>query len=236
MSTDRPKLLARLTGLFSLLTIVGGVFAQGFVSEKLIDYRDAAATAGNILAHRGLYEAGFAIYMLEMACQIVSSVLFYRVLRPVNRSVALASLALGLTGCVIKTFGRVFYLAPLFVLRGGGTQALAGFTAEQLQALSLLLLDVNDHAAGMALAFFGFEDVLKGALIIRSTFLPRWLGALSVLASVGWMSFLSPTLGYRVFIYVALFALVVSAVMIGWLLIKGVDEERWTQMAASPGP
>ena len=232
----RPRLLARLTGLFFLLTIVGGIFAQGFVSEKLIDSRDAVATAGNILAHRGLYELGFTIYMVEMACQIVTSVLFYRLLRPVNRSVALASLALGLTGCVIKTSGRVFYLVPLFVLEGGGAHALGRLSAAQLQALSLVLLEVNDHAAGMALAFFGFEDVLKGWLIIRSTFLPRWLGVLSVIASVGWMTFLSPTLGYRVFIYVALFALVVSAVMIGWLLIKGVDEERWTQMAASPGP
>jgi hypothetical protein len=139
MNTDRPKLLARLIGLFFLLTIAGRIFAQGFVSEKLIDYRDAAATAGNILAHRGLYELGFTIYMLEMACQSVTSVLFYRLLQPVNRSVALASMVLGLTGCVIKTFARVFYLAPLFVLR----DAPGGFGAEQLRALSLVLLEVN---------------------------------------------------------------------------------------------
>ena len=231
---DRPRLHARLTGLFALLTIAGGIFAQGFVSEKLIDYRDAAATAGNVLAHRGLYELGFTVYMLEMACQIVTSVLFYRLLRPVNGTVALASMALGLSGCVIKAFARVFYLAPLFVLGGVGAHAPGGLTGEQLQALSLVLLKVNDRAAGVALAFFGFETLLQGVLVIRSTFLPRWLGVLVVVASVGWLSFLSPTLGYRVFIPVALFALVASAAMIGWLLIKGVDEERWRLMAARP--
>src|SRR5438270_10789094 len=153
-----PKRLARLAALFSLLTIIGGILAQGFVSEKLIDFHDAAATAGNILAHRRLYEAGFTVYMLEMACQIVASVFFYLLLRPVSRTAALASLALGLTSCVIKTFGRVFYLAPLFVLPAAGTTATAGLSAAQLQSVSLVLLDVNDHAAGMALASFGFEE------------------------------------------------------------------------------
>src|SRR5438477_11221940 len=94
----RPRRLARMTGLFFLLTIVAGIFAQGFVSERMIDFRDAAATATNILSHRGLYTLGFTVYMVEMACQITMTVLFYRLLRPVNRSVALVSMALGLTG------------------------------------------------------------------------------------------------------------------------------------------
>ena len=49
-----------------------GVFAQGFVSERLIDFRDAAATATNILAHKGLFQLGFTVYLGEMACQIAT--------------------------------------------------------------------------------------------------------------------------------------------------------------------
>ena len=111
-----PRFLARMTGLFFLLTILTGIFAQGFVSERLIDFNDAAATATNILTHRGLFQLGFTVYLIEMACQVTAAVLFYQLLKPVNRTIALLGLFLEVTGCIIKTFARVFYIAPLFVL------------------------------------------------------------------------------------------------------------------------
>src|SRR5213076_1039184 len=144
-----PRFLARMAGLFFLLTILTGIFAQGFVSERLIDFSDAAATATNILTHRGLFQLGFTVYLIEMACQIATTGLFYDLLKPAGRSVSLLAAFLGLTGCIIKTFSRLFYIAPLFVL--GGAHYLIAFNQEQLQALSLLLLKVNDRGAGMAL-------------------------------------------------------------------------------------
>ena len=149
-----PRTKARITGLFYLLTILTGLFAQGFVSGKLVVGGDAAATATNILTHRGLFQLGFAVYLIEMACQIAVTALFYDLLKPAGRSVSLLAAFLGLAGCVIKTFSRVFFIAPLFVL--GGAHYLSTFSTEQLQALALLLLKVNDHGTGMALVFFGF--------------------------------------------------------------------------------
>src|SRR6266850_2630326 len=159
ITPSSPRFLARLTGLFFLLTILAGTFAQGFVSERLIDFSDAAATATNILAHRGLFQLGFTVYLIEMACQIATAALFYVLLRPVSKSVALSAAFLELTGCVIKSFARVFFIVPLFVLGGtnssapGGVSVLSGFTTQQLQGLALLLLKVNDQGAAMALAF-----------------------------------------------------------------------------------
>src|SRR5450755_4943343 len=127
-----PRLKARITGTFYLLTILAGIFAQGFVSGRLVVDGDAAATATNILAHRGLFELGFAVYLVEMACQIAITALFYDLLKPAGRSVSLLAAFLGLTGCVIKTFSRVFFIAPLFIL--GGAHYLSVFSLEQLQA------------------------------------------------------------------------------------------------------
>jgi hypothetical protein len=222
-----PRLIARTTGLLYLLTIVTGIFAQGFISGRLVVSGDAAATATNILAHRNLFEAGFTIYMVEMACQIAMTALFYFLLRPVSRSVALVAAFLSLTGCVIKTFSRLFYIAPLLVLGTGGAHYPAAFNAEQLQTLALFFLKLNDRGAGMALAFFAFGSLLNGYLVFRSGFLPRVLGILSMLAGLGWLSFLYPPLGYSVFLYVAGFALLGAAAMIFWLVVFGVNEERW---------
>ena len=228
-----PRLKARITGVLYLLTILTGIFAQGFVSERLVVDGNAAATAANILAHRGLFQLGFAVYLIEMACQIAMTALFYDLLKPAGRSVSLVAAFLGFAGCVIKTFSRVFFIAPLFVL--GGAHYLSVFSAEQLQALALLFLNVNDHGAAIALVFFGFYALLTGYLIIRSTFLPRILGALSVLGGLGWLSFLYPPLGYRLFPYIAALGVLGAALLMLWLLVFGVNEQRWKEQASAAG-
>jgi hypothetical protein len=233
LAKSSPQFKARLAGGLFLVTILLGVFAQGFIAERLIVSGDAAATATNILAHRGLFQLGFTVYLIEMACQIVTVALFYVLLRPVSKSVALSAAFLELTGCVIKTFARAFFIVPLFVLGGtnSGVSVLSGFSTQQLQGLALLLLKVNDQGAGMALAFFGFSTVLNGYLIFRSTFLPRFLGVLGMISGLGWLTFLYPPLGYRAFLVAALIGLLSSAVTIFWLLVFGVNEQRWNEKA-----
>ena len=225
----RPVVLARAAGAFYLLTILTGVFAQGFIADRLVVSGDAAATADNVLAHKTLFRAGFTIYLVEMTCQVVSTVLFYELLKPVNRTMSLIAAVIGVAGCAVKTVSRLFFLAPLLIL--DGAQYLSVFSLQQRQALALLLLDVNDHGAGIALALFGFAAVLKGYLIVKSTFLPRLLGVLAIPAGVALLSFLSPTLGYRIFGIVAALGLVAALPQIVWLLVFGVNEQRWRERA-----
>ena len=224
---------ARIAGFFYLLTIATGIFAQGFVSGRLVVEGDAGATAANIVAHQGLWYAGFGVFIVEMACQVVVTALFYHLLKPAGRSVSLTAAFLGLTGCVIKMFARVFFIAPLFVL--GDAAYLRAFGSEQRQALAMLMLKVNDRGAAMALVFFGAYALLTGYLILRSRFLPRVLGALSVVGGVGWLSFLYPPLGNRLFGIVAPFAILAALALIVWLLVFGVNEQRWQEQAAAAG-
>jgi hypothetical protein len=223
--------MARITGVFYLLVLLAGAFAQGFISERLVIPGDAAATATSILTHESLYRWGFAVYLVEMACQITMTLLFYYLLKPVSRSVALLAAVFGLVGCGIKTFSRLFYFAPLLVL--GGAHYLSVFNAEQLQAIALLFLKVNDQGAAIALVFFGLSALLHGWLIVRSTFLPRILGVLAAVGGLGWLTYLSPPLGTRLFPYIAAIGLL-GAVSIGlWLIVFGVNEQRWKEQASA---
>ncbi|HVF47870.1 MAG TPA: DUF4386 domain-containing protein [Pyrinomonadaceae bacterium] len=233
MKSESPRVLARLAGVFFLLTILGGITAQAFISERLINFGDATATANNIIANRSMFQIGFTIYLIEMACQLITGLLLYRLLGPVNRTLALLMLLFELTGIVIKTFARVFYITPLWVLDGSG--ALGGLDAVQLQSISLVLLKVNDFGAATAIAFFGFSTMLAGYLVFRSTYLPRWLGVLGMIAGLGWLTFIYPPLGYRVFMFAALFGLLAAAAKIFWLIVFGVDEERFRAVEAAHG-
>jgi len=112
ISETSPRLKARITGAIYLLTILTGIFAQGFVSGSLVKAGDAAATATNILTHRGLFQLGFAVYLVEMACQIAMTALFYDLLKPAGRSVSLIAAFLGLTGCISKLLAASFSSPP----------------------------------------------------------------------------------------------------------------------------
>jgi hypothetical protein len=228
-----PRLKARIAGVLYLLTILTGVFAQMYVSGRLVVNGDAAATATNILTHRGLFQLGFAVYLIEMACQIAMTALFYDLLKPAGRSVSLVAAFLGLAGCVIKTLGRLFYLAPLFIL--GGAHYLSVFSLDQLQALALLFLKVDYQAETMAMIFFGFYAIVKGYLVFRSTFLPRILGVLGAVAGLGLVTYLYEPFAASVVLFIVGLGIVAALANIVWLLVFGVNEQRWKEQARAAG-
>ena len=99
--------------------------------------------------------------------------------------------------------------------------------------LALLFLKVNDHGAAIALVFFGFYALLTGYLTVRSTFLPRILGVFGIFGGVGWLSFLYPPLGYHLFPYIAALGTLGAVALIVWLLVFGVNEQRWKEQASA---
>lgn len=224
-----PQIYARTVGILYLIVVAAGIIAQLFISGSIVVIDDAAMTAANILAHENLFRLGFTLYLIEMTSQIAMTAFMYVLLKPVSGSFSLLALVFGLGGCVIKTFSRLFYIAPLLVL--GNAHYLSAFNVDQLQALTLLLLEVNDQAAGMALPFFGFSTLVNGVLIFRSTFLPRALGVLSILGGLGWLTYLYPPLGNQLLIYVLFAALIGSVSQILWLLFKGVNVDQWNKLA-----
>jgi hypothetical protein len=223
----------RIAGILVLLTILAGLFAEGFVTQRLLT-DDATTTAANILAHRDLWQLAFAVYVVEMACQVAGTALFYDLLKPAGRNASLIAAWISVVGIAIKICARVFFIAPLFVL--GGAPAFSALGANELRAISMLFLQLNDTGAGLALAFFGFATVLRGVLMFRSTFFPRGLGALGILAGLLWTTFLYRPLGNRMFAVTAAFGLIASLALIGWLLIKGVDGPRWRESARQARP
>lgn len=230
VAKSSPKTVARVAGVLMLTVICGGIFAQAFVSDNLIVRGNAAATANNILTNQGWIRAAFSVYLVEMAAQILYSALIYKLLKPAGPTVALAAAFIDLSGSIIKTFSRVFFLLPLTIL---GSPWMSSFNADQVQAIALLALETNRQGPWIALAFFGLSGLLNGYLILRSTFLPRWLGAISLVSGLGWMTYFYPPLGSQLFMFIVLIALIGSAAKIFWFVVFGVDEKRWKERANS---
>ena len=230
LAETSPSTRGRILAALYLFVIIAGITAQVFIADRLVVRDDAARTAANILANKSLYRLGYTIFMLEMIAQVGVSLLFYDLLKPVNRSLARTSAVLGLTGSGIKTMARLFYYVPLILL--GGASYLTAIQPAQLEALALAFIKINNQGAAIAIIFFGFEGLLRGWLLFQSGFLPRFLGVLSMVSGLGWLTFLWPPLGSQAFIGVALFAIAGVFATSGWLFIRGVDDVKWRARAA----
>jgi hypothetical protein len=87
----------------------------------------------------------------------------------------------------------------------------------------------------IGLVFFGLYLLLVGILILRSTFLPRILGALMALAGLSYVPFLSPPLVQSLQPYILVFPAVGQISLCLWLLVMGVNAERWDGQAKVAG-
>src|ERR1700730_10703940 len=229
-----PRFKARIAGVFYLLTIVTRVIADAFVRDQLVVSDDAAATATNIMAHEPLFRLGFAADIIAFASYIALTVLLYELFKPVNRSLSLVAAFFSLVACVVQAISSLFHLAPLFLL--GGAPYLRVFAVEQLQALALVFLRLRAAAYhNIGLVFFGLYLLLVGILILRSTFLPRILGALMALAGLSYVLFLSPPLVRSLQPYILVFPGVGQISLGLWLLVMGVNGQRWKEQDSAAG-
>src|SRR5262249_56594910 len=145
------------------------------------------------------------------------------------RSVSFGAVIVILVGCALQAVAALLYLSPLLVLTAGSS--LNALNQEQLQALAYMFLKLNGLAFNTYLVFFGLWCALIGYLIFRSTFLPRILGVLLAIDGIGWMTFMSPPLGHYLFPIIAVASGLAEIPLQLWLLIFGVNNERWKAQA-----
>jgi hypothetical protein len=104
---------------------------------------------------------------------------------------------------------------------------LVGCAWSALTLFHLTPLDIN------SLVFFGFYCFLIGYLIIRSTFLPRLLGAGMAIGGLGWLTFLSIPLANSLAPWNLAPGMIGEGLLTLWLLAFGVNIQRWKEQAGA---
>lgn len=213
---------ARLTGIAMLLSIVFGVLGEAYLPGRIVVTGDAAATAANIVDHPTLFRLTFAAYLVEGICDISLAFLFYVLLRPVNRSVALLSAFFGIASMLTYAVAQSSFYASSLVLRETG--GMAAFTVGQREALALLAIRISSTIAGLFLALYGIASMLRGYLIMRSGYIPKILGILLMIAGAGFFlrttTFLLAPAYSKAYL---LFPMAVAGIpLMLWLLFRGV--------------
>jgi hypothetical protein len=224
-----------MAGALYLINIVGGAFAIGIVPAMLLVAGDAAATAHNIQAHELLYRAGLAVHVVVTVTNVPLAMIFYELFKVVNRRLALLDVFFILVATAIEAAGVVNQFAPL-VLLGSGPYASA-LPATQLQALAYVPWNLSSIEYSLHTVFFGFDILCMAYLVFRSTFLPRAIGVLLAIDGLAYLVysfayFLAPGFAAQLVPWIQLPALIGEGSLCLWLLVVGVDVERWKKGAS----
>jgi Domain of unknown function (DUF4386) len=226
-----PRRLARIAGIVYLFEFLAGILAAVFIPGLVSG--DAATLAANIQAHQASFWVGFAFFLLVIMAYIVVAALFYQLFQVVNRSLAILATFFILVALAVQSVAGVFLLAPLVLLGGG--QHVSAFTGAQLQSLLYTFVKLYGQCFNIALAINAWFCILIGYLIFKSTFVPKVLGVLFALAGVALLTFLYMPLASSLIPYnLAVDALGELALTL-WLLVKGVNAERWKEQAKAAG-
>jgi len=232
IAKSSPRLKARIAGAFYLANGMMYGYADGNVHNKILVAGNSAATAHNILTNGQVLRTCFAVGLISAVCYVMVTLLLYDLLKPVNRSISLLAAFFSLIGCAVGALASFLTFAPLIVM--GGAPYLSVFKVEQLQALALLSLDLHDVATSICMLFFGFYCLLIGYLILRSTFMPRIIGVFMIITGLTYQVFLSPPLAAHLFSHVVMPAGALGELsLLLWLLIFGVNPQRWKQQASA---
>jgi hypothetical protein len=178
--------LARVAGVLYLPVFVLGPFSLLFVRSRLITSGDAAATADQLTAHGWLLRAGTVTELYLALTDVALAAAFYVLLRRVSRPLALVAAFLRLTWAVIAAFAVLTSVAALMVL--SDASYLAVFSADQLDALALLFLNLHEPAIAVGFVAFGSHLMVLGYLIRKSNLLPRIVGTLLLVAGAGYLA------------------------------------------------
>lgn len=229
-----PTLYARIAGVLYLVITVAAIFAHFYVPAELIVPGDAAATAGNIVASETLFRVGaIGSELVILLSEVALSIVLYLLFRPVNKTLSLLAAVSRLIMTTIHGLNLLNYYFVLQLLTGETYASVFG--PEQVNALATLFLDAHSYGFTIGVAFLVPHVLILGYLIYTSGYFPKILGVLFLLAGFGYLIDTAALLllpGYET--TPAPIALVIAVAEIAfplWLLVKGVNSERWQERA-----
>jgi hypothetical protein len=215
-----PNRAARMAGFLYLIAFMAGIFAELYVRDSLVVPGDAATTVANILASETLFRLGFVVSLIRQVVLILLALVLYILFQSVNKNQALLMVVLVLVSVPISMVSLQNQSAVLSLLNGAGY--LKVFTAEQLQAQVMYLLDLQ-ILGGMVAQLLAAWLLPLGYLVFKSGFLPRILGVLLIIAGSGYlMDFVIFFLFPHLDLTISLFTFWGEMLFPLWLLGKGV--------------
>jgi hypothetical protein len=206
--------------LLALTAPLGLVYVPG----KIIVPGDAVATSDNIRSSETLLRLGIASELVHQVVCIFLVLALYRLFEDVNRRHSVLLVVLGALVAVPIVFVNVLNDVAAIAC-AGDAEYLAAFTRAQRDGLAYLFVHLHGQGIEVVSIFWALWLYPFGMLVIRSGFMPRWLGVLLLITGAAYL--VSSTTALMAPRYEALALTWTMPFKMGelpmvvWLLVKG---------------
>ena len=235
-NVSSPKKTARLAGLLYLIWTITGLYSLFYVPSRIMVRGDTVTTANNILAHEFLFRTFIINDLISNAIWVFLVLVLYRLFKQVNERQARLLVALVIVQIPAGFLMEAFNITSLMIFKG---EILKTFELTQRQDVAMLFLKINDYGTLALEIFWGLWLFPLAILVYRSRFLPRFLGVWLIINGLAYlaMSFTGLLLPqYRDMVSrIAFPALFGELAFMLWILVKGVNEQRWKEQASAAG-
>lgn len=177
---------ARITGFIYLLLTILGPFRLVYIPQTLFVHGNTAQTVANITDHLFLFRLGIFADLVTGTVSLFLTFALYQLFKGVDRTVAALMFVLGFMDTPLYFFNALNDVAVLLLVQGG--DALAALDAPQRHALAALFLRMHGEMVACAEMFWGLWLLPLAWLVVRSRFLPRFLGVWLALNGVAYVA------------------------------------------------
>jgi len=185
---DSIKTRARIAGAIYILASIIGIIRLLIIPKRLIVEGNAAATASNIAAHESFFRLGMFTELVGATLFIFVTLALYRLLKDVNRELAVVMVILGSLMVVPLFFANSVNDAGALMF-ARGADFLSVFDKPQRDAMVMLFVRLHDHLIFANAFFWGLWLFPLAILVYRSGFLPRLIGIWLAIAGFAWLAF-----------------------------------------------
>ncbi|WP_222984849.1 DUF4386 domain-containing protein [Flagellimonas meishanensis] len=224
MKNNKSK--ARIAGLLYFIVVIAGIFSLMYVPSQLIVWDSAQQTMENIQTSESLFRLGILAESISFTAFLLLPLVLYSLLSKVNKSYAVAMVALALPSVPIFFSALLNKFALLSTIHGPDNPAWS--KSEQVM---FYLHQFNDGNL-LGQNFWALWLFPLGYLVFKSGFLPKLLGYLLMVGSIGYyIDFLGRIAipDYSDFIIADYITIPASLGEIGtclWLLVMGAKEKE----------
>ena len=206
---------ARLSGILYLSLIPLGIFGIIYVPSILVVPENIATTIANIIENETLFRWSIISALVVQLVNIILVLLLFKLFKRTHKEMASLMVVFSLLAVPIAFLNEINNLAVLQLLN----------QSNESQHLISFFLDLHQQGIIIAQVFWGLWLFPMGYLVYKSDFMPKFIGILLIIGSIGYVvDSLTLILLPQFNITFSEFTFLGEVIFPLWLLIKGIKK------------